>query len=88
MDEIKRIEGAFGNPGFWGCISCLDCSRWAGKRFPKALQVIIVGKDGNTDLRIEGIYSVDFWIWSFQFGLADAMKDLNIIALSSHFPLF
>lgn len=84
-DEIIRIEKQFSKAGFPGCIGCLDCSSWAWKNCPKALQGIMKGKDGAPSLRMEAICSLYLWIWSLQFGLPGAMNDLNILEVSDHF---
>ena len=52
------------------------------KNCPKALQGIMVGKDGKPSVRMEVICSLELWIWYFQFGLPGALYDLNIPACS------
>lgn len=82
---IARIERQFAAVGFPDCIGCLDCAGWYWKNCPKALQGIMVGKDGKPSVRVEVVCSLDLWIWSYQFGLPRALNDLNILAVSQHF---
>lgn len=51
----------------------------------KALQGIIIGKDGKPIVRMKVVCSLDLWIWSFQFGLPGALNDLKILQMSQHF---
>lgn len=82
--DINRIESEFRAVGFPSCIGCLDCSGCAWKNCPKALQVIMVGKYGHANVRMEVICSLDLSIWSFQFGLLGAMNELNILEVINH----
>jgi len=83
--DLQRIEKEFSKVGFPGCIGCLDCAGWDWKNCPKALQGIMVGKDGKSTVRMEVVCSLDLWVWSFQLGLPGAFNDLNILEVSNHF---
>lgn len=83
--DLARIEREIKNVGFPGCIGCLDCAGWRWKNCPKALQGVMVGRDGVPTVRMEAICSLDLWIWSFQFGLPGVFNDLNILEVSQHF---
>lgn len=82
-----KINAVFRAAGSTRCIVCLERTSWAWHNIPKALQGIMVGKDGQADLRMRAICSFDLWIFSFQFGLPGAITDLNISDFSNHFSL-
>ena len=85
QDDLRRIEGQFRRAGFPGCIGAVDCAGWTWKNCPKALQGLMVGKDGVPTLRMEAICDLDLWVWHFQFGFPGRNNDLNILDLSEHF---
>lgn len=76
--DLQRVEQEFAAAGFPGCIGCLDGAAWARTNCPKALQDVMTGKDAEATVRM-------LWVWSFQFNLAGAINDLNILEASSHF---
>jgi Plant transposon protein len=84
-DDLVRIERAFSEVGFPGCIGCLDCAGWAWKNCPRALQGIHVGKDGKPHLRLECVCDLDLYIWHLSFGYPGMLNDINILNIS---PLF
>lgn len=49
---------------FPGCIGCPDLKSWTWNNFPKALQGVMVGKDGKTTLIIEVVCDLGLCNWS------------------------
>ncbi|PXF42407.1 hypothetical protein BWQ96_07848 [Gracilariopsis chorda] len=84
-EDLIRTERQFARVGFPGCIGCVDCGGWEWKSCPKALQGVMIGKEGKPTLRMELICYLDMWIWAFQFGLPEGFNDLNILELSTFF---
>ena len=85
QDDIARIEKRFRTAGFPGCIGAVDCAGWKWKNCPKALQGIMIGKDGSPNLRMGAICDLDLWVWHFQFGFPGRNNDLHILNVSPHF---
>lgn len=77
-DEIVCIVPGFCQAGFLICIVCFFFCGWKWKNFPESLKEIMTGKEGVGTARMEVIWAIDAWIWSFQFGLSWYMNDLNI----------
>ncbi|PXF40329.1 hypothetical protein BWQ96_09960 [Gracilariopsis chorda] len=63
----------------------MECAGWTWKNCSKALQGIMIGKEGQPSVRMEVICPLDLWIWSFQFALPGAMNDFNILEVSNYF---
>lgn len=61
-EKLQRIEKPFADFSFPGCMGCLDCAGWDWGQCPKALQGIMVGKDGVPTLRMEVICDLDLRI--------------------------
>lgn len=61
-EDKLRIEREFQAAGFLGSIGCFDCSGWARNNCPKALQGIMMEKDGCTHGRMEVICTLNLWI--------------------------
>jgi Plant transposon protein len=84
-DDLVRIERAFFEAGFPGCIGCLDYAGWAWKNCPRAFQGIHVGKDRKPHLRLKCVCDLDLYIWHLSFSYPGILNDINILNIS---PLF
>ncbi|PXF45440.1 hypothetical protein BWQ96_04738 [Gracilariopsis chorda] len=82
--DLERLEREFAAVGFLGCIECFDCAEWTWNHFSKALQGIMIRKNGVPTVRMEAIWSLDLGIWAFRYGLPRVMNDLNILVVSNY----
>lgn len=79
---LESIQRQFSRVGFPGCIGCIDCAGWARKNCPKALQVIMCGRDKTPTLRMEVFCDLNLRVWHLFCGPLGVSNDINILAAS------